>query len=123
MVSYSLKMHSWDVVESGVVIGRHTGFNLVTINDDNSVTIECIDFGPGELGASIHINRAPAVLVTFVNKDNPEITQSAYWPPYEGSDATTTEEMIAKLKYYNSDELLSGTAALEAFNNIKLMVF
>ena len=119
MVNYSLKMHSWDVMENGIVIARHTGFNLVTFHDDNSVTIECIDFGPGELGGSIDINRGAAVLVTFVNKDNPDITQSAYWQSYEGSDATT-EEMIEELKYYNSDELLSGTSALEAFNKIKL---
>ena len=52
--------------------------------------------------------------MTVKPKENPNITQEAYW----ASD--TTQEDINKYEFYNSEELASGDEALEAFNKIKL---
>lgn len=119
MISYSLKMHSYNVYDpsDSVVIARHTGYNLVVTDDDGNVTIYGIDLGPDVNNpdkAYISITESTAKKFIFVNKENPNITQEAYW----ASD--TTQEDINKYEFYNSEELASGDDALEAFNKIKL---
>lgn len=119
MISYSLKMHSYNVYDpsDSVVIARHTGYNLVVTDDDGNVTIYGIDLGPDVNNpdkAYISITESTAKKFIFVNKENPNITQEAYW----ASD--TTQEDINKYEFYNSEELASGDEALEAFNKIKL---
>lgn len=120
MISYSLKMHSYNVYDptGSFVIARHTGYNLVITDSSNgTVIIQGIDFAPDENNpdkAHISITESPAQEFTFINKENPSITQKAYW------SSDTTQEDINKYEIYNSEELASGDEALEAFNKIKL---
>ena len=48
MISYSLKMHSYNVYDpsDSVVIARHTGYNLVVTDDNGNATIYGVDLGP-----------------------------------------------------------------------------
>ena len=119
MVSYSLKMHSYNVYDpsGSFVIARHTGYNLVITDDNGNVTIQGIDFAPDENNpdkAHISITESSAKEFTFVNKENPNITQKAYW------SSDTTQEDINKYEFYTSEELALGNDALDAFNKIKL---
>ena len=118
MVTYSLKMHSYNVYNRwGIIVARHTGYNLVVTDDNGNTTIYGIDFGPDTNDsdkAHISITESPAQKFIFTNKDNPNITQEAYW------STDTTQEDISKYEFYNSEELASGDEALEIFNKIKL---
>lgn len=118
MVSYSLKMHSYNVYDkSGLLIARHTGYNLVIIDDNGKATIQGIDFAADNSNptkAHISITESAAEIFTFPNQEYPHLTQEAYWT------TGTTQQQIDKYQFYNSNELASGRAALEAFNKIKL---
>ena len=120
MINYSLKMHSYNVYDptGSFVVARHTGYNLVITDSSNgTVIIQEIDFAPDENNpdkAHISITESPAEEFTFVNKENKDITQKAYW------SSDTTQEDINKYEFYNSEELASGDEALEAFNKIKI---
>lgn len=112
----TLQMHSYDVYDNdGNCIGRHTGYNLVTINDDGTKTIERVDLYKDSLSgeAKFNISSSAAEEVTFVNKDTQE-TQQAYW------NAGVTPEQIQHNNFYNSGILASGDDAKEAYNKIKL---
>lgn len=119
MINYSLKMHSYNVYNAnGSIIARHTGYNLVIMDSSSGViTIQGIDFGPDVNNpdkAHISITESPAKKFIFINKENPNITQEAYW------SIDTKQEDIRKYEFYNSEELASGNDALEIFNKIKL---
>ena len=119
MTTYSLKMHSYNVYDPlGLsVAARHTGYNLVVTDNNGNTTIYGIDFGPDINNpdkAHIFITESSAKKFIFTNKENPNITQEAYW------SADTTQEDISKYEFYNSKELASGNDALEIFNKIKL---
>ena len=112
----TLQMHSYDVYDNdGNCIGRHTGYNLVTVNDDGTKTIERVDLYRDSLSgeAKFNISSSAAEEVTFVNKDTLE-TQQAYW------NAGVTPEQIQHNNFYNSGILASGDDAKEAYNKIKL---
>lgn len=112
----TLQMHSYDVYDNdGNYIGRHTGYNLVTVNDDGTKTIERVDLYRDSLSgeAKFNISSSVAEEVTFVNKDTQE-TQQAYW------NAGVTPEQIQHNNFYNSGILASGDDAKEAYNKIKL---
>lgn len=116
MSTYLLHIHSYDVLESsGNVIARHTGISLITTDDNGTVTIEKIDFmptSPDSNKAIIAISSGPAEKVVLTHKDNPTITQEAYW----NSGDTT---FLAERNVYMSAELASGQEALTAFKKIK----
>ena len=115
MVSYSLKVHSYDVYKYGKVIGRHTGYNLVTIDDNGNATIQAINLSQGnDENIDISITNSPAELITLVNKDDTTKTQSAYW------EASANPEVMEMLNVYMSSELATGQSAQDAFNKIKL---
>lgn len=112
-------MHSYNVYDPlGLsVAARHTGYNLVVTDNNGNTTIYGIDFGPDINNpdkAHIFITESSAKKFIFTNKENPNITQEAYW------SADTTQEDISKYEFYNSKELASGNDALEIFNKIKL---
>ena len=110
-MTITLQMHSYDVYDNnGNCIGRHTGYNLVTINSDGTKTIERVDLYKDSLSgeAKFNISSRAAEEVIFVNKGTQE-TQQAYW------NAEVTPEQIQHNNFYNSGILASGDDAKALF--------
>ena len=106
MVNYTLRAHAYNV-DLNVKTFRHSGYDLIVTNDDGSQHIYTIDFSSTGLNnATININDAPAYTVT-----NGDETLLWYAP-------LSTSELL----YWqpSAKTLLEGSAALEAFNKIKL---
>ncbi len=109
MTEYTLRVHAITVFDPLISEPiRHSGYDLIVVDDNGHKIMYTIDFSTENLeNAIIEIKEVP--VYTIINNNGQEI----YW------DAPLSEEDIAEGEP-EAKNILTGTAALEAFNKIKL---
>ena len=128
---YQLRVHARDVnvnlspVPGGTDIGNHTGYDLITIHEDGSQTIQYIDLYTNiSLDIGFYIS-APVPAQEYTITDEDGNSKTILWGTQTAHDGTmqaTTVEYLAEYKVYTStiiDEA-NSTEAFKAFNKIKL---
>lgn len=108
MTEYTLRIHASDVNIPLLGTYRHSGYDLIVVDNNGNKKMYAIDFSTEDAeSATIDIKELP--VYTIINNNGEEI----YW------DAPLNEEDIATGKPEAKD-ILTGTSALEVFNKIKL---
>ena len=128
---YQLRVHARDVnvnlspVPGGTDIGNHTGYDLITIHEDGSKTIQYIDlYTNSSLDIGFYIS-APVPAQEYTITDEDGNSRTILWGTQTAHDGTmqaTTVEYLTEYKVYTStiiDET-NSTEAFKAFNKIKL---
>ena len=128
---YQLRVHARDVnvnlspVPGGTDIGNHTGYDLITIHEDGSQTVQYIDLYTNiSLDIGFYIS-APVPAQEYTITDEDGNSKTILWGTQTAHDGTmqaTTVEYLAEYKVYTStiiDEA-NSTEAFKAFNKIKL---
>ena len=108
MTEYTLRIHASDVDIPLLGTYRHSGYDLIVVDDSGNKKMYSIDFSTEDT-ESATINIKESSVYTIINNNG----QMIYW------DTTLSEEDIATGKPEAKD-ILTGTTALEAFNKIKL---
>ena len=108
MTEYTLRIHASDVDIPLLGTYRHSGYDLIVVDDSGNKKMYSIDFSTEDT-ESATINIKESSVYTIINNNG----QMMYW------DTTLSEEDIATGKPEAKD-ILTGTTALEAFNKIKL---
>lgn len=106
MTEYTLRIHASDVDIPLLGTYRHSGYDLIVVDDSGNKKMYSIDFSTEDT-ESATINIKESSVYTIINNNG----QMIYW------DTTLSEEDIATGKPEAKD-ILTGTTALEAFNKI-----
>ena len=108
MTEYTLRIHASDIDIPLLGTYRHSGYDLIVVDDSGNKKMYSIDFSTEDTeNATINIKESS--VYTIINNNG----QIIYW------DTTLSEEDIAT-GTPEAKDILTGTAALEAFNKIKL---
>ena len=108
MTEYTLRIHASDVDIPLLGTYRHSGYDLIVVDDSGNKKMYSIDFSTEDTeNATINIKESS--VYTIINNNG----QMIYW------DTNLSEEDIATGKPEAKD-ILTGTTALETFNKIKL---
>lgn len=113
MTTYELRVHSYDFS-----IDKHTGFDLITYNDDNTVTIESIDVNPYNDGIislymSFDYKKSNAIKINYKH-DEIASEQEVY------CNETESTESLSSIHYAIKTFPISSEEACIVFNKIKL---
>lgn len=124
MVKYELRVHVRDVI-FGLDVGNHTGYDLITIHEDGSKTIQYIDlYTNASLDIGFYIS-APVPAQEYTITDEDGNSRTILWgtqTAHDGAMQATTVEYLTEYKVYTSTiiEETDSAEALKAFNKIKL---
>ena len=124
MVKYELRVHVRDVI-FGLDVGNHTGYDLITIHEDGSSTIQYIDLYTNfSLDMGFYIS-APVPAQEYTITDADGNSRTILWgtqTAHDGAMQATTVEYLTEYKVYTSTiiDATNSTEAFKIFNKIKL---
>ena len=125
MTTYELRIHARDVslTEEGLGdIGEHTGYDLITIHNDGTQTIQYIDLYRQNGKINFYITEIPITVVEYTLTDDTGISRNIKWGNktfHNGAEIDTTEDYLETYQAFTTT-LISGSSALAVFNKIKL---
>jgi len=113
MTTYELRVHSYDFT-----IDKHTGYDLITYHEDNTVTIESIDVNPYKNGMislymSFDYKKSNAIKINYMH-DEIVSEQEIY------CDESESAESLNSIHYAVKTIPISSEEAFTIFNKIKL---
>lgn len=125
MTTYELRIHARDVslTEGGLGdIGEHTGYDLITIHDDGTQTIQYIDLYKQDGKINFYITTTPITVIEYTLTDDTGTSRNIKWGSktfHNGQEINTTEDYLETYQA-STKTLISGDNALAVFNKIKL---
>ena len=126
MANYQLRIHSRKVFNSS--LAYHTGYDLITIHEDGSRTIQYIDLYTNfSLDIGFYIS-APVPAQEYTITDEDGSSRTILWGTQTAHDETmqaTTVEYLAENEVYTSViiDMNNSLQALKVFNKIKLEAY